>query len=239
MVDSKVAVSSLVDQISDLPRNPPSIYLDLEGENLSRHGTLSLIQIYISTTNEVYLVDVHTLGKVAFLTQGTNSPNTLKYILESSEIQKAIFDVRRDSDALYSHFDVSVAGIQDIQLMEVARRPSFKKYLNGLSKCIDRDANLPPEQRQKWLAVKEKGHKLFSTDRGGSFKVFSQRPLSEDIKSYCVQDVQYLARLWQVYDAELTPYWRKQVEFATIDRIILSQSKSFNSDGRNMALSPF
>ncbi|QKX64597.1 uncharacterized protein TRUGW13939_11772 [Talaromyces rugulosus] len=183
MIDTENAVSSLVDNMSNLPNNPPSIYLDLEGENLSRHGTLSIIQIYISTTNEAYLVDVHTLGNKAFVTPGTN-----------------------DSDALYSHFDVSVAGIQDIQLMEVARRPSFKKYLSGLSKCIEKDGKLSTEEQQTWLAVKDKGRGLFAPELGGSYKVFNQRPLSKDIQSYCVQDVQYLARLWKIYDAQLTSY---------------------------------
>jgi exonuclease 3'-5' domain-containing protein 1 len=154
-------------------------------------------------------------------------------------IQKAIFDVRNDSDALYSHFDLSVAGIQDIQLMEVARRPSFKKYLSSLSKCIGKDGKLSTDEQQAWLAVKDKGRGLFAPEFGGSYKVFNQRPLSKDIQSYCVQDVQYLARLWKIYDAQLTSYWRKQVEDATTNRILLSQSKHFNGKGRHMAISPF
>jgi len=32
-------------------------------------------------------------------------------ILESPDIPKVFFDVRNDSDALYSHFDVSLAGV--------------------------------------------------------------------------------------------------------------------------------
>lgn len=156
MVDSKDAASSSVDNMIDLSNKPPSIYLDLEGENLSRHGTLSIIQIYISTSNEVYLVDVHTLGNAAFVTPGSKSQSTLKQILESSEIQKAIFDVRHDSDALYSHFGVSVAGIQDIQLMELARRPSRQTYVCGLAKCIDLDAKLSPEQKKSMAAYEGK-----------------------------------------------------------------------------------
>lgn len=36
MIDSTEAVADLVTSLSGLPVNPPSLYIDLEGENLSR-----------------------------------------------------------------------------------------------------------------------------------------------------------------------------------------------------------
>ncbi|KAI1198174.1 ribonuclease H-like domain-containing protein [Nemania serpens] len=113
MVDTPEAISSMIDAISGLPFDPPSIYIDLEGVNLSRHGTISILQIHARTTGESYLVDVKTLGEAAFLTSGTTTPNTLKDILESATIPKGIFDVRNDSDALYSHYGIKLQGILD------------------------------------------------------------------------------------------------------------------------------
>ena len=44
----------------------PVLYVDLEGINLCRHGTISIMQIYQSDEDHVYLIDVYTLGKPAF-----------------------------------------------------------------------------------------------------------------------------------------------------------------------------
>ncbi|EDU47335.1 conserved hypothetical protein, partial [Pyrenophora tritici-repentis Pt-1C-BFP] len=41
----------------------------------------------------------------------------------------------------------------------------------------------------------EKGERLFKAGHGGSYDVFNQRQIPEDIISYCVGDVQYLPEL--------------------------------------------
>ncbi|KAF1835696.1 hypothetical protein BDW02DRAFT_618351 [Decorospora gaudefroyi] len=46
-----------------------------------------------------------------------------------------------------------------------------------------------------WKLAKEKGERLFKAEHGGSYDVFNQRPIPEDISSYCVGDVQYLPEL--------------------------------------------
>lgn len=50
---------------------------------------------------------------------------SLKSILESSMTPKVFFDVRTDSDALYGQFGIRLAGIIDLQLMEVASRSRY------------------------------------------------------------------------------------------------------------------
>jgi len=52
LIDTAAAIASLVATLSDLPVHPPSIYIDLEGVNLSRLGTISILQIFISPTNQ-------------------------------------------------------------------------------------------------------------------------------------------------------------------------------------------
>ncbi|CAI6334834.1 unnamed protein product [Periconia digitata] len=240
LIDTTEAVSSLVDALCHRPNNPPSLYIDLEGVDLSRIGTISILQVYLLPTNETYLVDVRCLGSAAFTTSGvTNKEMTLQSILQSDQIIKAFFDVRNDSDALYSHYGIDLAGICDIQLMELATRSGRKKMGNGLARCIERDAPFTWQERQEWGAVKEAGKKLFAPERGGSYEVFNHRPMSQEMIIYCKKDVQILPRLWQTYSAKMSSTWAAKVEAATKDRVKLSQSATFVGQGRHMALGPW
>ncbi len=79
-------------------------------DNLS----ISIISLYVLSRKKIYLINIHRLGKTAFST--TNSSATsLKTILEPPTIPKVIFDIRNDSDALFSHYEISVDGIKDLQ----------------------------------------------------------------------------------------------------------------------------
>ncbi|KAL8733096.1 MAG: hypothetical protein Q9166_002288 [cf. Caloplaca sp. 2 TL-2023] len=241
-VESPKELTDFIDALITLPTWPPSMYIDLEGTSVSRQGTISLLQILASPIDRTYLIDIYSLGSKAFHTPGTDGRTTLKSILESNAILKVFFDVRRDSDALNAHFGIKLAGIHDLQLMELATRPPLasKKYLNGLAKCIGYDAGMTPQALQRWKAVKDKGVKLFAPERGGNYEVFNVRPLDEDMTAYCVQDVQFMPRLWNVYHAKITPQWAEIVEKATRNRVILSQSESFYfADGHHMKLGPW
>ncbi len=76
------------------------------------------------------------------------SGQTLKGILESGSIPKVFFDVHNDSDALFSHFSISLAGIYNIQLIELATRTYSKRYIKGLAKYIKRDILLTVSERE-------------------------------------------------------------------------------------------
>lgn len=239
IIETQANIGSLVDSLLDLPTHPPSLYVDIEGVNLSRHGTVSILQIYVQPADRTYLVDIYTLREAAFTTPGTRG-HTLKNIFESDAIPKAFFDIRNDSDALYSHFGISVAGIVDLQLMELATRSGSKRCINGLARCMERgDASMSYAEKRLWAENKEAGRKLFAPERGGSYEVFNERPIPENIKQYCMQDVKFLPRLWQRYNSILTPMWRGKVEVETEARIRLSQSATFNGQGRHMALGPW
>lgn len=238
MVDSKESVSSMVDVLLDQPTSPPCLYIDLEGINLSRQGTISILQIYVQSKQQTYLVDVHLLGAESFSTAGSSNM-TLKSILESAAIPKVFFDVRNDSDALFSHYGIRLAGVQDLQLMELATRYGRKTYVNGLAKCIEQDAQMTYPERQAWKAAKEKGLKLFAPERGGSYEVFNTRPLAIEIQDYCVQDVEFLPRLRSVYESRLSSSWRNKVQVAVIERVRSSQSSTYQPHGRQKALGPW
>lgn len=253
LVDTAAGISTLVDVLYGQPTTPPSLYVDLEGVKLSRHGSISILQIYVRPLNQTYLVDVYILGETAFRTPGA-AGRTLRDVLEDAEVPKVFFDVRRDSDALFSHFDVRLAGVVDVQLMEFATRPvplpddwldiceglGSKTYLSGLAKCVEQDSGQSPAERAAWTANKQRGRRLFEPELGGSYAVFNKRPLSEEVRHYCVQDVRILPRLWTVYNSRLKrwPGWDLKVREATLNRIVESQSPSFNCDGPHMARGP-
>ena len=140
IVDCESAVSAMIDALTGLPVEPPSIYVDLEGIHLSRQGSTSIIQLYILPQDRTYLVDVHQLQHRAFSTTGRTSGKCLKSILEAKDIIKVFFDVRNDSDALFHHFRISLAGVNDVQLMKLATSTFPRKNVCGLQKCIKNDA---------------------------------------------------------------------------------------------------
>ena len=87
-------------------------------------------------------------------------------------------------------------------------------------------------------AIKEKGVKLFDPKKGGSYTVFDARPLSDDIKVYCVQDVQYMPNLWEGYRGKTSDFWWNEVLKETKARIRVSQAANWEPHGPNMGLAP-
>jgi exonuclease 3'-5' domain-containing protein 1 len=237
MIDAAPALQAFIAELPEFPNGQPGLYVDLEGNDLSRNGTLSLITILVEPRHTVHLIDVKTLETAAFTTSDVNG-KTIQQILESDSLVKVFFDIRNDSDALFSLFGIRVAGIEDVQLMEVASRTSSKRLLNGLAKCIERDAPISFADKREWRTVKDEGHRLFDPARGGSFAVFDERPLTPAMQKYCVQDVLHMPALRSAYKAKIGNAWWAKIQEETIARIALSQSPIFNGKGRHMAEAP-
>ena len=53
-----------------------TLYIDLEGANLSRHGTITLLTAHLQPQNTTYLIDVQSLGHATFTTP-TRTPKTI------------------------------------------------------------------------------------------------------------------------------------------------------------------
>ncbi|KAL8642913.1 MAG: hypothetical protein Q9228_000450 [Teloschistes exilis] len=178
-VDTARQVTALINDLTNLPSLPPSLYINLEGIDLSRHGTISISLLSAVPKNCVYLLDVHTL---------------------------AFFDVRQQSDALYAHFGIRLDGIEDLQLMEFGRRFTIRSVGNDLrvlAYCILNHAAMGRARRRAWEAVKENGCRCFDPALGGTYQVFNSRPLTADILAYCIQKVQFMPRLWGFYRSRL------------------------------------
>ncbi|KAH8588252.1 ribonuclease H-like domain-containing protein [Bisporella sp. PMI_857] len=219
----------------------PTMYIDLEGIDLCREGSLSILTLLIDTgipTIRVCLVDVYSLGSQAFNTTGIK-PKTLKDILQDENIPKVFFDVRNDSDALFAHFGVALQGVEDVQLMESATRTTTRsrKYLNSLARCVENYV-LYDSDLTRWKLANEKGERLFKAEHGGSYEIFNQRPIPDDIISYCVGDVQYLPTLWDRFRWR-TNRWRDLVNDKTKQRVAASQKPEYQPHGPDRTLAPW
>ncbi|KAK2855726.1 hypothetical protein FQN49_004902 [Arthroderma sp. PD_2] len=222
IIDSTESLLSLIDSLVELPITPPSLYIDLEGIQLGRHGSISIVSLYVLPTKKVYLIDIYRLGDIAFSTINAAS-TSLKTILESPTIPKVIFDVRSASDALFSHYGLSVDGIHDLQLMELAVRSGSKKFVAGLAKCVRFHTVASVASKEEWQSKKAAGKRSFSPEKGGRYEVFNERPMNREIMEYCANDVIPLPELYEVYNSQLclprVQVWQSKVREATNQRI--------------------
>ncbi|CAN9090525.1 unnamed protein product [Alternaria alternata] len=258
IINTTERIGDLVDWLvfrHDRLQYSPTMYIDLEGVNLCREGSISILTLLIHTGNairRVYLIDVHTLGAQAFNTAGAKRPTlkgttlkgtTLKDILQDERIPKVFFDVRNDSDALFAQFGVALQGVEDIQLMESATRKTTasRKFLNGLTKCVENTLPMGICGRGlvSWKLAKEKGERLFKAEYGGSYDVFNQRPIPEDISSYCVGDVQYLPELRYRFYTARAYQWRDLVGEETKKRVATSQRSDYQPHGPDKMMAPW
>ena len=91
-MDTVDLVQELVEEIVNRDKKP-LIFVDLERVNLSRDGSIAIMQVLVPPNPTVYLIDVHVLKGAAFET-ATADGHTWKAILESTSYAKVFFDVR-------------------------------------------------------------------------------------------------------------------------------------------------
>ncbi|KAK8131443.1 hypothetical protein PG984_007881 [Apiospora sp. TS-2023a] len=231
-IDTKKAVADFLDKTIDPPDNPPSLYVDLEGVKLARDGMISIMQLFVAPLKTTYLINIYTMKSTAFTTIGLKSNRSLKDVLESKTTQKVVFDVRNHSDALFSHYGIRLRGVTDLQLMELAARTfGDRRFVNGLSRCIERDLGLGLIEKRDWTQRKER-------EKGGNHEVFNQRPLAQELKNYCVADVTFLPRLWALYNFKIAAAWRPRLRSATEARIRDSQSATYSPHSHEKARGP-
>ena len=89
-----------------------AISLDLEGQNLCRHGEIYTIQAFIPTLQSAFIFDCRKLDK-------SDVVDCFKRILSDSNIMKYMFDCRSDADALYHQYGLLLNNVIDIQLYEI------------------------------------------------------------------------------------------------------------------------
>lgn len=249
--DTPKRLADLVDRIAHVHserRYEPALYIDLEGKDLCREGTISILTLALDIgTPEMYVavIDVSTLGHQAFDTAGIEHKN-LRQILEDSKVSKVFFDARNDSDALFAHYGVAMQGVEDVQLMESATRTTTasRRFLNGLNKCVERSyIHIEIFGRidcAKWRLAKDEGESLFKAEQGGSGKVFDIRPIPKVIINYCAGDVQCLPSLYKKYrHGNNTTAWKDLIKEVSQQRVIDSQQPSYQPHGQHRVLAPW
>jgi hypothetical protein len=173
MVDSQGALTEMLVSMAgalDTPNAAADLSVDVEGYCLSRHGTISLVQIFVHASNVVYLVHVAVLGEAAFSTPVAadsgifkGMPLTLKTVLESSAVTKLFWDCRNDSDALYHLYGVKLAGVIDVQLWDLAtrekrkERATVKTLSHAFTQRMRRD--ISEADINAWSLVKDAGRR--------------------------------------------------------------------------------
>lgn len=85
IVDTTVTLDTCLQDIA-YP-TATKLALDLEGVNLCRNGTVSLLQVFSHTSQTIWIVDVTTLGSLAF-THTNPEGHSLKAVLEDARIIK-------------------------------------------------------------------------------------------------------------------------------------------------------
>ncbi|KAG8927347.1 hypothetical protein FRC02_008264 [Tulasnella sp. 418] len=235
IVDTKEALAALIPVLVELPVHSPSLFIDLEGYNLCRKGSVSLITLHAAPLKKTFFIDVLVLGPDAFTV--SEGEWTLKRILEDEDIPKVFFDCRNDSDALYNLFQVDMKGVKDVQLMELATRPGRKRFLNGLARTIEGYAGLNPDQLEEWKKVKEQGKDMFNNSE--TAVVVEQRPLDPVFLKYSVQDVVLLPKLYCIFDLKLNNKWRPKVENEVFWRLQYARQANYFGEGRDRALGPW
>lgn len=243
VIDSASLLPSVIDAaVIGLQPGVPSLFIDLEGIQLGRHGSISIMSLYIPSKKRVYLIDIHKLGKEAFSTVNSDG-KSFKFILESPDILKVLFDVRHDSDALFGLYGISVDGIRDVQLMELGTRTGSKEFLAGLKNCVDNDSTISKMEKTAWGRIKDYTRQLFDPSLGGRYEIFNERPIRPVIAEYCAGDVTLLPNLFNVYDAKLhapgETFWELHVLETTEDWIRLSQSPNFDGTSKANVCGPW
>ncbi|KAF9882708.1 hypothetical protein FE257_005503 [Aspergillus nanangensis] len=150
---------------------------------------------------------------------------SIKRILESPTTLKVLFDARRDSDALFSLYGISLDGIRDVQLMELGTRRGSKCFLSSLEECIKNDSTISVAEKKVWKKIKNDGRELLGY-------VLNERPVRPEVQRYCAGDVIFLPELFNKHKVTLSQpgkkFWELHVLEATKERIRLSQSQMFN-----------
>ncbi|XP_063447957.1 piRNA biogenesis protein EXD1-like [Mytilus trossulus] len=183
-VDTKDKFIEVMKELQEKIENKQMIAVDCEGVDLSRFGSVTLVNI--GTRDLVYLIDILKIGNSVF-------DDGLRSILEDSGIEKLMFDCREDADALLHIHKVKLNGVLDVQILEVNNR--IHVYRNGYTKirslkhCLELFVN-----DNTLVNIKLQGRSSMNI----SSNIWKKRPLDENMLKYASADI---LGLFKLYDA--------------------------------------
>ncbi|KAM0540539.1 hypothetical protein ACHAPJ_013587 [Fusarium lateritium] len=224
-IDSIHKLKQLLQDLSGLPIKPPSIYLDASGVGQEE---LIDLQLLVLPTNTLYVVNMKRLGTTALSAAGDDSAS-LRLMLESKAIPKVGFDIRGMSKLLFRQLNVSLDGMYDLQLMELASRDDgqSKKFLAGLAKCIDQDVPDTNTAKRRWL----------QPDDSTNLHLFNSLG---HVPRQSVKRVELFPAMWKVYRRKLGPpskaFWLRSARGQSWQRV--QDSKKDLGKGNRQHLGP-
>ena len=187
-VDTKEKFNVALKELNEKIHKRQMIALDCEGVDLSRFGSITMINI--GTRDLVYLIDVLKIGNIVF-------DDGLRSILEDSEIEKLMFDCREDADALLHLHKTKLDGILDVQILEASNRVYRKGYtkVRSLKHCLE--LNIADDTL---LNIKLQGRASMCS----SSNVWEKRPLDENMLKYASVDILALFKLYDKLSSRMS-----------------------------------
>lgn len=211
------------------------VSLALKGRMLSRHGAISVLSIRAG--GNMYLVDVHLLQVAAFTTSAGGV--SLKGILESTSVKKAVYDVRNAANALFFLFDVRLRNVVEVQVYHlVSRSPNQRKFWWSLDKAIAHSGVLDSHTLADFKDARTTFAQEYVTARGGDEYLLEQRPFSNSLIAYCALDVFFLGQLYDVCRALVTSEWIDRVQQLTAVRLAESMQWSYTPWSEDKKFAP-
>lgn len=243
VLNEVATLQSFLREYANLPEKTSStIYANLEGIKLGRKGSISIISLFVPSLGRVYHIDLISLGDAVLSTEPA-SGTSLKTILESPTIKKMFFDVRNDSDALSAHHQISLRGVIDIQLMELATRTYYRRYLASLAKCVEGDSAVAPAAKEHWRSVAQTFDLRRRSEELSGRHIINIRPIDPLVLEFSKLRVVLLPHLWRAYSNKLRAdgelFWRSKITFETEERVKLAKSASYDGDSKKKALGPW
>jgi hypothetical protein len=173
------------------------VSFDIEGVNLGREGKITLLQIGTSQ-HRVFCFDVLALGNALF--------QYLKPIFESESICKLCYDCRTDGDVLKTMHGVNLKCVYDIQVLYTFL---FQKegdpFLKGLYHVLKSPGIIGDKNSKRVMRYKKE---IKDSLQNVGTEIFLQRPVSKELLTYCVSDVVYLYKMFNL--------WASHVEFNVV-----------------------
>lgn len=204
MCDSAHAIAAAVTVLL----RSASVAVDLEGVDLGRTGEICVIQLVSSDDPlTVYIVDVTVLGgELLFGPQPPDGPPSLRAVLEHENIKKLFWDARKDINALFFHFQVSIppSSVVDLQLYDSAFRSVSEgvtpRSYGSLGFVLEKLNHLALSEAECEFIrkTKEEAKSLFLPELGGSYQRWKERPLPRVLLDYAT-DARYFFPLLEFY----------------------------------------
>lgn len=187
MIYTKICQTNELDNFTS--NDFSELAVDIEGDNLSRHGKIFTIQVYAPSIDTFYLFDCKTLSY-------SDVRLALNNVFSSNSVIKYFFDCRSDVDALYHQYNIELKNVVDVQLFEVGFRKCSgsgnSRYYSGLYKTLNTysyDVGITSSE----LAVKNKISQQFKS------KNYDIDLNDQDVLKYLAIDVVYLKKLYNLF----------------------------------------